>query len=175
MKNFCTMATALSAVMLFAACGATSSYKKQNSDNREIVWKYDNALQATKGGTSVAELDSWSNLPEAVACVPEAKELAESAAVDSIMGSILTIGGTVVLVGGVVAGMGVILVPILALNADIMLPLIAGGTITMGSLLAGMVVMLTGTHFAQTATVSGIDAVNIYNDNYADKASCRAE
>ena len=144
------------------ACSTvSSSYTRERAPAQEIVWKFDGSFTPTQGGR---ELDGYSELAEATACVPEASSEASAAArwntfgwTSLGIGLAGTLGGSGAMVGGILQD---------DINSDM---LIAGGITAAGS----MIVMLIGAVAHQAAIPNALDAVNIYNDELETRDTCR--
>src|SRR5687767_2669002 len=104
---------------LFAnACSSIkSSYTPTTAAQKEIVWRFDDRLEAVQGGTVIGSAPGFTGLSDVVACVPEAKEEADSAAraagfgwTSMGIGLAGTLGGGGMAIGGA-AGEGDLLIP----------------------------------------------------------------
>jgi hypothetical protein len=153
------------ALVALAGCASyQSSYHRSHSAPSELVWRYHDHFQVTREGKIVAEQRDWDSLSGVVACVPRAREWADSAASGDRTGSVLSWTGLAVLAGGVVAG-SVLLFSDLN-NTDQSL---LGAGIMLGGAVTGGTLAVTGLITRARADAHAIDAVNLYND---ERASC---
>jgi hypothetical protein len=155
-------------VIIIALTGCASyqsSFHPTHVDARELIWAYDNAFQVTQDGKLIAEQRDWDGLPGAVACVPRAREAADSAVSRDRRGKILTWSGVAVMLAGLATGAALVFHD--TSNTD---DVLLGGGVMIGGLLGGVVPVLTGMVSRARADTNAIDAVNIYND---ERATCR--
>jgi hypothetical protein len=151
---------------LSTAIGCASSqsaYVRQSAAPGELVWRYDDRLQVTRNGQVVAEADRWDGLAAAVACVPRARDRANAATSRHRTGTALLWTGLI----SMFAGVGVFEEEVARTDGRLTAPVVLGSLV---GAVAGVIVTLTGGYLRGTATVRGIDAVNLYNDSIASGA-----
>jgi hypothetical protein len=147
-------------------CASTQSvYVRQSAAPGELVWRYDDRLQVTRNGQVVAEADRWDGLAAAVACVPRARNQANAATSRHRTGTALLWTGVL----SMFAGVGVFAEEIARTDGNPPAAVVLGSLV---ALLAGTIVAPTGGYLRATATVRGIDAVNLYNDSIVAGAAC---
>ena len=152
---------------LMVACASPqSAYHRQSADSGELTWAYDGGLKLHKNGTEVSD-DGWSGLSEVVRCVPEAAELAGTARTRQIVGPILVTTGLVALVGGSAASI-VLLADDFDNNLGLSLGLLGGAVVS------GLVLGLIGGDQLQGSMTRGVDAVNMYNDEFRSRPECQS-
>jgi hypothetical protein len=138
---------------------------RQSAVPGELVWRYDDRLQVTRNGQVVAEADRWDGLAAAVACVPRARDWASAATSSHRRGTMLLWTGLI----SMFAGVAVYEEEVARTDGHVTEAIFVGGLV---AVLAGSIATLTGWHWRATATVRGIDAVNLYNDGIASGAAC---
>ena len=151
--------------MAIGCASYQSAYVRQSAAPGELVWRYDDRLQVTRNGQVVAEADRWDGLAAAVACVPRARDWANAATSRHRTGTALVWTGLI----SIFAGAAVYEEEVARTDGHLTAPVAFGSLLTM---LAGSIVTLTGGYWRATATVRGIDAVNLYNDGIASGATC---
>ena len=154
----------------FGGCATTPTrYERSTAAKGEIVWGYDRGLNARKDTTVICG-DDWSGLSRAVADLPAAKNLAESAHDDHTTGTVLWWGGVSIMVGGVILGAAV-MAEDFSNNENNNSPFNDSGFwIMMGGLGLGGVFAGSGDYLIQQGTADAIDAVNMYNCTITSKA-----
>jgi len=151
--------------MAIGCASSRSVYVRQSAAPGELVWRYDDRLQVTQNGQIVAEADRWDGLAAAVACVPRARDWANGATSRHRKGTALLWTGLVFMLAGVT----VYEEEVARTDGHIAAAIFPGSLV---AILAGGIATLTGGHWRATATVRGIDAVNLYNDGIASGAAC---
>lgn len=178
---------ALLAVAL-TACSYPSTYVRETAEPGEIVWAYDTSLIATRDGQPIARPTTWGGLTEAVACVDEARTYAEEAESKGTWGQALAYTGAGVmltspvlgLATGIAVGAGVGFgtsaltnEPLFALYSfPIAYVTTLGATFLF--LMAGAATSVGGNVLVAQAWPPALDAVNVYNDNFATEPACQA-
>jgi len=153
------------ALLALAGCASyQSTYRRGHSAPSELVWAYHDRFQVTRDGKIVAEQRDWDDLSGIVACVPRARDWAESAASGDRTGSILGYTGIAAMLGGIAAGTALIFQD--TSNTD---QLLLGTGVMLGSVIVGGTLAVTGVIKRARADATAIDAVNLYND---ERASC---
>ena len=154
------------AVSMTIGCASyQSAYVRQTAAPGELVWRYADRLQVTRDGQVVAEADRWEGLAAAVACVPRARDRASAATSRHRNGTALLRTGLNATLGGV----AVFEEEVARTDGRVSEGIALG---SLGAVLAGTIAALTGGYWRMTATVRGIDAVNLYNDGIASGAPC---
>jgi hypothetical protein len=157
---------ALAALTVATGCTSyQSTYHRSHVTAGELVWSYDNAFQVTQDGKIVAAQRDWDGLSGVVACVPRARDTAESAASRDRTGKIVSWTGVAILTVGAVAGTALVFRD--TSNTDSVL---AGLGAIGGGLVIGLPTFIGGFYTRARADTTAIDAVNIYND---ERGSCR--
>jgi len=153
------------ALLALAGCASyQSSYHRSRSAPSELVWAYHDRFQVTREGKIVAEQRNWDELSGLVACVPRAREWADSAASGDRTGAVLSYTGLAVMLGALAAGTVLIFQD--TSNTD---QLLLGGGVLLGGVITGGSLAVTGVIKRARADASAIDAVNLYND---ERATC---
>jgi hypothetical protein len=153
------------ALLALAGCASyQSSYHRSHGTPSELVWAYHDHFQVTRDGKIVAEQRDWDGLSGVVACVPRAREWAESAASGDRAGSALAWTGVAAMIGGLVAGSVLIFRD--TSNTD---QILLGGGVLLGGTIVGGSLAVTGLVKRARADATAIDAVNLYND---ERAGC---
>src|SRR5262245_2752979 len=98
MRSVVMILAIVSAVAVGACASYRSSFQRTRVDSGELVWAYDTAFQVTQDGKVVAEQRDWGRLTDTVACVPRAREMADSAASRDRRGKVLTWSGIALMV-----------------------------------------------------------------------------
>ena len=158
---------ALCAVLSMAiGCASSQSvYLRQSAAPGELVWRYDDRLQVTRNGQVVAEADRWDGLAAAVACVPRARDWANTATSRHRRGTSLLWSGLIVMF----ASLAVYVEEGVRTDGHLSAPIVLGMPVIV---IVSSIAALTGWHSREIATVRGIDAVNLYNDGIASGAAC---
>src|ERR1043165_2675602 len=107
MKRITLMFIAALASLAVGSAGCTSyqsTYHRGHATAGELVWAYDNAFQVTQDGKIVAAQRDWDGLSGVVACVPRARDTAESAASRDRTGKIVSWTGVAIMIAGAVGG-----------------------------------------------------------------------
>jgi len=162
----------LQGLVIVLLCGSIgcasgkSTYRSHRATGGELRWAYDGGLQATRGGELVVDT-GWDGLADAVACVPQASELANSARSQAIAAPILSNVGLLGMLGGFGAAVGVV-----AVSDDIGDAAVPSLAILGGSLLFGLIFIGIGGSQRAKSLANGLDAVNMYNDAYATQSGC---
>jgi hypothetical protein len=146
-----------------AACSSTSRYTPQHLPSQALAWHFDDGLEVYKGGQKIAGQNTWSGLAEAVACVDAARDEAESAHSKSILAKVFVYSGSAVALAGSAGMIGGVAQS--EMNETLVL---AGG----GAAIGGLLSLLVGVLFDAGARPDALDAVNIYNDEYAATPGC---
>lgn len=148
-------------VLAGVGCAPTlSEYDRQHAAPGELVWRYDGDLKLYKDGVLACESD-WAGLTGAVAGVPRAEILAQTARGHRVSGRRLEWIGVTVIVGSAVASLT-------SLPSD---DEYTGSMldhrsfwIGVGGLTAGATMTFIGDHLEyDVAKHEAIDAVNVYN------------
>lgn len=159
------LAAALAATV--AGCSSyQSSYRRSRGAPSELIWAYHDRFQITQDGKIVAEQHDWDALSGVVACVPQARAWAETAASRDRIGTALLWSG----IGAIATGLAIGITLVLAHPHDNG-PLVVGGIAALGGIVGGMPLALTGSVMRDRADATAIDAVNLYND---ERAGCAA-
>jgi hypothetical protein len=152
------------ALSIAIGCASSqSAYVRQTAAPGELVWRYDDRLQVTRNGQVVAEADRWDGLAAAVACVPRARDRASAATSRHRTGTALLWTGLISMLGGV----GVFEEEVARTDGHPAAAIVIGSLVVV---IAGAIAGPTGGYLRGTATVRGIDAVNLYNDGIASGA-----
>jgi hypothetical protein len=151
--------------MTIGCASYQSVYVRQSAAPGELVWRYDDRLQVTRNGQVVAEADRWDGLAAAVACVPRARDWASAATSRHRRGTTLLWAGLI----SIFIGPAVLEEEVARTDGRVPAAIVVG---SLGAALAGTIAALTGVYWRATATVRGIDAVNLYNDGIASGAAC---
>ena len=150
------------------SCASTSiissNYEVKKPEPSQIIWSYEDKLQARKNGNVVGAQPDWEGLSSAVTCLPKAVRYAKNANSAASWGTRLAYVGIATVVGA--AGL-------LALDAssdaDSLEYLKTSASI--GGL--GLGLFSTGVLTHLNADSNAIDAVNYYNDHYESVPGCQ--
>lgn len=161
------IAITTAAALLSSTCGCVShhaSYQRSRPAGGELVWTYHERFQIAQDGKIVAAQHDWDALSGTVACVPRARDWADTAASRDHTGRTLIWSGVGTMIAGVVGG-GALILSDTGNSSRVLL----GGSIALGSLAAGLAISLGGISLRSRADATAIDAINLYND---ERASC---
>ena len=153
------------ALLLFSSACASgrSTYVPEATSPGELRWAYADGLRLSRDGVDIGS-DSWDGLPEAVACVPAAHELASTARSERVSGTVFEVLAMSSLIGGSAAGIG-----LLAAGEDHYIEAIA---VSVGGLAFGTFAAMLSSAGYEFGQVHGIDAVNMYNDEHRRTEGC---
>jgi len=174
-------AAAFVALAAFAGsgCGISSSYVREEMPDGELQWHVrEGKLSVTKGSVEVGHERSWGRLPDAVACVEEARVFADDAAEMSTWGEVLIWTSVGVLVVGSMAGVGFGVVAGLTSGSGVSVVDATQrvGTVMLGTwaavLLIGAAGSQVGVGQVDSSLPMAMDAVNAYNDKYQTTPAC---
>jgi hypothetical protein len=157
------IAIAAAAALIGPGCGGyQSSYRRTSSTPSELVWAYRDKFLVTQDGKIVAEERDWDGLTGVVACVPRARDWADTAASRDRSGAVLGWTGVGIMLAGIAAGATLLLQD--TSNTD---QILLGGGVMIGGVAVGTPFALTGVVRRAQAQATAIDAVNVYNDERA--------
>lgn len=172
-----SVAAAVALVAVLGGCGARSSYLRESADAEELVWAYDDGLELTTGtNVPVAEAPGWDGLSGAVGCVDDARAYAEEAESLGSWASIASWTAVGVIAGGAGVTSGLLLLGVVGLGAGPG-PLIVAGALSLlvvgGTAAASVALLVWAADLDARALPAALDAVNVYNDRFAEEPACR--
>ncbi len=148
----------LACLMGTGCVSGRSRYPRTSAAPHELVWSFDGRLCVLKDGVMVGREGNWKSLPEAVADVPESREMAQTAIGRARTASRLKLTGAALLLGGPPAGL------LLAGESDDNDAIgVVALTVFFGGIIGGLSCLLGSQTKALSATASAMDAVNSYN------------
>jgi hypothetical protein len=151
-------------LVFFSGCATiTSTYAPANPNPKEIVWKYQDGLEAVQGGQVIGSAPEFGALSSIVACVPEAAGSASSAKAAYYAGHTFLWTG----VAGMLAGTGVAVAEVLEQDDSY-----DKAFVGLGAIGGGIVFSIIGAGIMGTVFPNAVDAVNMYNDEYATRPEC---
>lgn len=152
-------------ILVLVGCSSTAKYKPQHLGAQELAWHFDNGLEVHQDGKKVSGGVWWGGLEDTVGCVEAAADEASGARNKAVIGKSIVFGSGAIAIGG----SGVMLASVFQEDTDTNL-LLTGAGVAIG----GLLTMIVGVLVDAGATPDAIDAVNIYNDEYASTPGCAA-
>lgn len=154
---------ALCATLCLGACSVPTQYSQTNSVPRELIWKIDRDLQLEQDGRVVSE-DPQDELTTLVGCHAPARQYAKRSEHLSTRATASLWGGAALFALSFPAG-----ILISEDHSDF-----TAITVMSSTAILGLGAVIYGLHSNQRSWAASFDAVNSFNDGYANDPNCSA-